>query len=632
MKRFLIISVILLLGAGVANADLFDMPGDADLWMNGGQDSGHFGYSVVMGDFNGDGFDDMAVGEPYHDETGLAAPTSDVGRVWVFWGNDDDAPDLLIRLVDAPNSPYWNWRLGYDLAVGDVNGDGIDDLLTAAPGAYQPASMMDAGAVFVFYGRTAWASNQIILDPNGAAGPAVLADVQVFGEGYGYFGSKITSGDLNDDGFDDIVGSEPRFPPGGRVFVVYGADDDSQPVYTLIADADLEIRGPDYMAQISMGNGLASGDVNGDGIDDLLMGAPGNVYVGDKASFNGSVHILYGRTGWTEAAPIDLDVTPEDILISGVNDQSNLGWAIAVGDVNGDGYGDIVMGASELPYPVNKGGSDGAVYVVYGEDFAPNTDIDLDVASNRDITIHGQDGEYLHFGFSVATGDINGDCIDDILAGEFYTDNAFLSAFAVYGSDQFSANEVLQMPGDAAHRLTAAQDMDLFGYAVALGDADGDMLDDMFVSAKNFDIPTGDYVGATYLVYSPESNLPPIADAGEDQSGITGGETVTLDGSGSSDPEGFPITYSWMQLDGPVDVTLSDANAVSPTFAPDVCGTYTFELIVSECLQDSAPDEVDVEVDTDCDDPPVGDDDDADDPDDEEEEPGFFGTGGCGAL
>ena len=471
-----------------------------DVTLYGDQRNSYLGYSVTMGDFNDDGLDDMAVSAPSY--TNGAA--NDSGQIWLLWGGDDADRDLVIRPADYdPILGYYH--LGMDLAVGDVNGDGVDDLLASAPNAMNPDSMIgDAGAIFVFYGRTNWPAESV-LDPY--ADPALLADVQVFGMGYMYFGTKIASGDLNDDGYDDIIGSEPSSGPGGYVMVVYGGNYPSGTIFTLYGDADLEIHGPDYGApHIGMGNGLASGDVNGDNIDDLLMGAPGtwNEYV--KIGLDGSVHILFGRTGWTEAAPIDLDVTSENVLISGVNEYANLGFAVTVGDVNGDGFGDIVMGAPNVSIPPSKTDYDGTVYVVYGQDFPPNADIDLNGIANRDITIHGRIDLNFRFGFSIATGDINGDGIDDMLIGEYYSDNTFLLAYAVYGSDDFPANHVMQMPGDATHQLSGETDLDLFGFSVALGDTNGDMADDMLIGAKSYDVAAKDIsqAGAMYLLCSPK--------------------------------------------------------------------------------------------------------------------------------
>jgi len=627
MKRLMILSMataFVMIASTIAFANIFDVPSDADMDFYGSQIGENLGFSVILGDLNADGVDDIIIGAPGYRENIEAGIH---GRVYVIWGGQDDSVDLTIR---TSGDFYYSWWLGYDLAIGDVNGDGIDDLLVSAPQAPSPEgeSYYPDGIVFVIYGRETWTDDEIVLDPY--VDPPQLADVQVYAEQYSmmYFGLRVASGDLNHDGYDDIISGQ--IYGGGQgdgvVYVVYGDDYAHGTEKTVPDDADLDIVGDDGSpnTSIGLGNGLASGDINGDGIDDLLMGASGPwwpyVSGGDKAGLNGSIYILYGKDGWTEANPIPIGSGgDQDVHILGVNDQSNYGYSIAVGDVNGDGIGDIISGAPYIFVPIegkyNDGskGMDGTVYVVYGDTNLPAS-IDLNTASNRDITINGESGEALHFGFSLATGDINGDCIDDILIGTNYGDNDKpRKAYAVYGSDEFEDNQVLDMPGDAEHQIRSNQSFsEYLGFDVALGDADGDRLADMLVGAPYWTTGTNDInVGAAFLVYSPETNELPVADAGPDQTAAVG-DTVTLDGSDSSDPEGHELTYAWSQVSGP-DVTLDGADTVNPSFKVPEYGTYIFQLVVNDCFQDSEPDEVKITVSK-----------------EEEEIPGLFGSGGCG--
>lgn len=640
MKRFLMISIVAalaLLFAVPASAAIFNMPAGADLVYIADRSGSRAGYAVAMGDLNNDGVDDLIIGAPTY--TDGAATRS--GRVHVIWGGQDNVVDLTLRT--SGNQSLSRFYLGSDVAVGDINGDGIDDLLASAPPAYRPAGEAQAGIVFVVYGRSSWSVDEIVVDPY--AGSPLWADVNVIGEGYDFYGTKLASGDLNDDGFDDIIGSEPLFggpaPGGGRVTVVYGGNHATNTVFNLPTDGDLAFIGPDpgMGFSIGLGNGLAAGDVTGDGIDDLLMGGPGTwnlfqQFKGDKSGLDGEVYVEFGSSGWTQATPVNYTSADPDVLVLGVNDESNLGYALAVGDVNGDDLGDIIMGAPFVdPAAGPFKGMSGTVFVIYGNAAFPATaTIDLNNPGAADITINGELGGYPgHFGFTLATGDMDGDCIDDILVGSFYSDNyEYMKAYTIYGSDTFGNDEVINMAAGATHQAIGAQDMDFFGFDVAMGDADGDMLDDMLIGAPNH-LALEYAEGAAYLIYSPEINLPPVADAGVDQYANVG-DLVTLDGSGSSDPEGLPITYAWNQVGGP-SVTLNSADTVSPDFTVPDYGTYTFALVVNDCLQDSDPDEVQVFVEG----GPVDDDDDDDDSidDDEDEEeviPGFFGTGGCGTL
>jgi hypothetical protein len=594
-----------------ALADEFTMPDDADLVFVGGQFSARAGTAVAFGDLNDDGLKDAIVGEP---SFGNGEVTYDQGRVAVYWGGGDDVPDLTIRL--APSTLYNYWELGSCLAVGDVNGDGIDDVIYSAPFAYPPPSKeAPVGVVFVTYGRSSWSVDTITLDPYNEV-PA-LADVQVWGGGNARtYGLSVASGDLNDDGFDDIIATSQFNADDNHVWTVFGEAFPSETELRLATDADLDVIGePDFF---NFGYGLAAGDVTGDGTDDLLIGAPGG-YGPDKDPSDGRAYILYGSDGWTEADPIDLAVTAADVTIDNLEARSNLGWALTVGDINGDGTGDAVVSEPDVAFPSKDKAAGGTVYVIHGNGSLPAT-IDFAI-DDADLTIAGDAVADIAFGFSLDAGDINGDCIDDLLIGSRYQfGNLAARAYGVYGATDLPAT--LAMPGDAAQLLIAEGVGDQFGTAVALGDFTGDLLADMLVGDPMFN----DATGAAYLVYSPEVNEPPIADAGADQT-VDAGVTVTLDGTGSSDPEGRGLTFAWTQVSGP-SVTLNGAGTDQPTFDAADAGTYVFELTVDDCLR-QADDEVQVIVQD------VTDDDSGDDdvvPEDEDEEPGFFGTGGCGQL
>jgi len=291
MKRFLIISALAaatFLLFSPALADTIDMATeDPELKAIGEETMAYLGHSVVMGDLNNDGFDDVIVSEPDFDEEFM---NGQAGRVLVYWGNDDEDKDLTIRTAgEIPNPDHYQlqyWKLGWDLAVGDINGDGIDDLVLSAPGAENPDDWYSVGMVFVVYGRSTWTVDEIVLDPYPDVRKApLLADVNIFndqgmmGPCYG-LGQTIAAGDLNNDGFDDIIAS-CCLSSSQTVFVIYGDDFDKSTILFLEESWDQQFLGLDVPSG-GFGRALASGDVSSDGVDDLLIGAPGWVTVYDE--------------------------------------------------------------------------------------------------------------------------------------------------------------------------------------------------------------------------------------------------------------------------------------------------------------------------------------------------------------
>lgn len=662
---FIVASLTFLVSAS-AQTVYYGTSGDADLIAKETEDYSELGSAVEMGDLNNDGIDDIIVGEPGYQE-GFAE--SRFGRILVYWGGDDDTVDLVIKTAANQNSQY-SWNLGQALAVGDVNGDGVDDLIFSAPYAMSPNPSLFTcrGIVFVVYGKSNWTEDEIVLNPYSKAGKAggPLADLQIYNdtadsmiyeESYS-FGAKLASGDLNNDGYDDIIAAgefslDFGYKAYRRVFVIFGGEYDPKEVLSLKDDHALMFVGADSGSTYytdALGSGLAAGDVTGDNIDDLLIGAPGE-YRPERqkdSPFDGIVYEFDGRANWgSPPVKFDLDANPDlaDLRVYGHSDSyEGLGQRVAVGDVNGDGIGDLIMAAPQYVFP-GKGEKepergDGIVYFLWGSsDFADHEEIDLDDTGVPDVTIYGENIDdpdpvikTFHFGHNMDTGDVNGDCIDDVLISvEYDNDETEVArmAYLVLGSDGFPAGHEMNMPDDAQYVLTNDDGGDniwkyvAYGYCVdvALGDGNGDLVDDMLAGMEYWH--NGDahnLQGRAWLFHTP-ANLPPTADAGEDQEAKTGDE-VTLEGSGE-DPEGFAISYAWTQVSGP-DVSLADPGTTAPSFTPEEAGEYVFQLVVSDCIQDGDPDEVTVTVTGEA-----GDDDEENAKDDEV---GLYGSGGCGCL
>lgn len=331
-----------------------------------------FGTSVSgAGDVNGDGFDDVIVGDPgngnayvYHGSaTGLSL-TED----WLFLGGGD---------------------FGYSVAgAGDLNGDGYDDIIVGAPSENAP--FLNEGRAYVFHGSAAGLSTA----------PAWSTGGLTFG---GKLGSSVASaGDVNHDGFDDvIIGAPFHSNPEiyeGAAFVYHGstAGLGSMAAWSVESDLNLALFG------VSV---ASAGDVDGDLNADVIVGAEGVSGFGNTAYvFNGSAFGLGLSASWSK---------------SGVGQLDSFGHSVAsAGDVNGDGFSDIIVGAIGVdPTP---GIYSGRAYVYEGSPSGPSSQAAWTIDSSQSGSLLGQ---------SVASaGDVNGDGISDVIVGASKYDTALVDA------------------------------------------------------------------------------------------------------------------------------------------------------------------------------------------------------------
>jgi hypothetical protein len=323
---------------------------------------------AAAGDVNGDGTPDLLVGAHEQDVGGNV----NQGRAFVFSGVNGS----LLYTLDDPTGQA-DAHFGYALGSGDVDGDGRSDLLVGAP--YQDVSgNVDQGQVFVFSGN-----NGALLKTLDNPTPPQAGSL---------FGSAVAgAGDLNSDGKVEIlvgarlqnVGSNLRI---GQAFVFNG--DDGSLLHTLNT--------PTPQAYAWFGFAVGAGDVNGDGIPDFLVGAPlqdvgGNVDQGRAFVFSGA-----DLTVSIVEHPI-----PKDDALFGVE-------LDAVGDVDGDGKSDLLVGAPRQD--VGTKTNQGQAYVLSGLDGSLIVTLDNPHPQNA--------GEFGNFGFSVdGAGDVNGDGIPDLLVG-----------------------------------------------------------------------------------------------------------------------------------------------------------------------------------------------------------------------
>lgn len=377
-----------------------------------------FGASTSMADVNGDGFADLIVGAP--------ASLNGAGHLYVFYAIEVAQNSALVvqgNAIDTSTQLSGDddrlLGLGTSVAAGDVNGDGVADVIAGAPGT--PGTPTgEPGRVYVFHALPA--SDD---DPAQGLIPATVfgANATIVGGNSGdSFGQSVAMGDVNGDGFSDVVVGAPHGPAArGQLFVFHAAADGSgipttftdtfgEPATTTAA-ANTHIDGEETS---QIGASLTAGDLNADGFVDIAAGGPTFSDAGNPK--RGRVYVFYsaGHAGIPTDPTIDEnDNTPGQHVIGGefnVGPQF-FGASVAVGDVNGDGTSDLIVGAT---LALNGGG---IVYVFHSTAGTGLTQGNAVNARSNGTQINGDFSVAPQFGAAVSTGDVNGDGVLDVFGG-----------------------------------------------------------------------------------------------------------------------------------------------------------------------------------------------------------------------
>lgn len=326
------------------------------------------------GDVNGDGYDDVIVGDKYY-----SGDQMQEGRAYLYYGSPSGLNSTPGWVADGNQSTQ---HFGAAVAgVGDVNGDGYDDVLIGAPYTRDPSTGNVVGQVLLYLGSSNGLSNTPAWTVLGSGG-------------WTSFGDRLSAaGDVNGDGYADFMASDFFFTDDqqaeGRVYLYYGSANGPAPVAAWTADGN---QANDYF-----GMALApAGDVNGDGYDDVLVGAPS---FSDPEGIEGRAFLYYGSpsglnpsAGWTA---------------EGNQYGAYFGNSVSsAGDVNGDGYEDVVIGA----YGYTDGElAEGRAFLYLGSANG--------LATDAAWTAEGDQAQ-AGFGSSVSSaGDVSGDGLDGWAVG-----------------------------------------------------------------------------------------------------------------------------------------------------------------------------------------------------------------------
>lgn len=476
--------------------------------IHGTADSGAYGEGAShIGDFNADGLDDIIIAARTSDPNGNAS-----GTCYVIFGRDGLLPlDFDVSQLDGQNGFAINGVSASDLtgislsSAGDVNNDGVADLLIGARGVET-----STGAAYVVYGTTSLMPATLELSTlDGSNGFRML------GESFAdWFGNDVAGvGDVNNDQIDDLmVGAltaDNNGTSSGAVYVIFGRS--TFPASIEVEDLD----GSDgFMFNAPAAGGRLSsvssaGDFNNDGIVDMLMGA-------DYASPNGvnlagEAYLVFGQdtvgTGVNFPATFELSTlnSMTGIIFHGVNESDTLGRQVTnAGDINHDGIDDIAL---QAPSEDTNASGSGAVYVVYGTTDAITSPVNLSTLDgNNGFVMYGENqsdhaGSQLAFG-----GDFNGDGKDDLIIGAPDADMPDTNEGLVYflhGRDSpfpaaFDMDDIDNANGFI---LAGNNNWDKAGSAVShAGDFNGDGISDLIVGVSGNDFNGGSN-GTVYVLF-----------------------------------------------------------------------------------------------------------------------------------
>jgi hypothetical protein len=438
--------------------------------VNGAQVGDQAGRSLASGgDVNGDGIEDLVVGTNGAERNGAVR-----GLAYVVFGTRQR---LSISLASVENGQGGfvitpaddDSYLGRSVAMaGDVNGDGLDDVIVGAI----EAGGQSVGAAYVIFGKAS----------TDAVSVAAIASGQ--GGGFAINGTAVgafvaAAGDVNGDDLADIVVSVGGTRAGARV--VFGTASTSA-----VDSEELQSGGFPVLSGAEIISAVAGvGDVNGDGLDDIGLGSADAEVLGNASA--GRAFVVFGKTVRTAVQLSTIqDGQPGGFVMNGARPEDRAGASIArAGDLNQDGLSDVVVGANRAES--NGSAAVGRAYAVFGK--GNSTPIQLaaiEAGTEGGFALNGVSTED-DTGAAVAGGsDINGDGIDDLLIGATNALSFTGMTYAVFGKSSGSPVALvdLRSGGRGGFAIQGANQFDSAGNAVGSGDFDGDGITDLIIGAS----------------------------------------------------------------------------------------------------------------------------------------------------
>jgi len=498
------------------------------------------------------------------------------------------SPVLVLDQLDGTNG----FRLdgvapNYDTAravsgAGDVNGDGIPDILIGARSA-SPNGQSSAGAAYLVFGKAGGFETAIDLGAlDGADGFEI--DGALAGSFVG--GSVARVGDVDGDGLDDVLIGAPGYGDGGAAFLLFGDQLTTADEADGTADGKILLNGATFGAGTvgqrflaegpnggdDFGLSVAGVDMNGDGFADLIFGAPdADPSSGAGNGDEGAAYVVFGGDANLEA--LDIEDSLDDGLIriadlsagQGVrlaggttNDNEQAGYAVATaGDVNGDGFEDVIIGG-RLADPNSGGdnGNEGAAYLILGRseaNWAITSTVGLQFLNGVvGAVVEGENDSDQTGRWVDGGGDVNGDGLDDIVVAAPYADpygtNSAGSAYVLFGRAAFRPDiEVADIDGQNGFRMNGLRGGDYTGISVMMaGDLNGDGFEDVAVAAHFFDQIGNTNAGAVFVVFGKAGGF----DAEIDLGALNGDDGFRVDAGPQADILGRGLSGKLGDING----------------------------------------------------------------------------------
>ena len=421
------------------------------------------------GDINGDGIEDIIIGAPY--------ANSHHGEVYIIYGgnnNETSRIDLNVPLSLEKGFTVFggteNHFFGdYVSTAGDLNGDGIDDVIIS-----DPYKTPGSGMVYVIYGnRHRKANINLSSGLNPTEGFSIVSnDEEILGLSVGY------AGDINSDGLSDIFIGDSAYETiesSGKVYVVYGRNGgmDSVNASSLNSEQGFVISGEICLTK-SRSVISGAGDVNADGIDDIIIAGKG------KAS------LIFGRKGGIEDLVLESLSPSQGFTLTGA-EKNGLDYSVGrAGDLNQDGIDDILIGDAD----------EGKVYVIFGSKDIENLTLNGELEESQGYIISGEKG----LGYIVqGAGNFNGDGLDDLLIGNYQEEAHKCGAYILYGKASNGNLLMSSLEPDEGMYFEGEVEYPWSKWTLSnAGDFNNDGIDDTLIETRG---------SGVYLIYGAASRL-----------------------------------------------------------------------------------------------------------------------------